>query len=92
MQRSYDFAILGCIENPLCEKARRDFRSPMLYPVELPFVDSLHEQEGVEPSTLGLAYPICVADCVLKVVGDEGFEPPRLAHLLPKQTRYQATV
>ena len=27
-----------------------------------------------------------------KMVGVEGFEPPRLSHLLPKQTRYQATV
>ena len=26
------------------------------------------------------------------LVGVEGFEPPRLSHLLPKQTRYQATV
>lgn len=28
----------------------------------------------------------------LKMVGDEGFEPPRISHLLPKQTRYQVTV
>ena len=26
------------------------------------------------------------------MVGVEGFEPPRISHLLPKQTRYQATV
>ena len=27
-----------------------------------------------------------------QMVGVEGFGPPRLSHLLPKQTRYQATV
>lgn len=33
-----------------------------------------------------------VANQTFFLVGVEGFEPPRLSHLLPKQTRYQATV
>ena len=49
-----------------------------------PAVDSLRSEAGRGRHTS--------QDLLVKMVGVEGFEPPRLSHSLPKRTRYQTTV